>query len=132
MTDGPGTERWLEAPAGAIELLRHPFRARSTLRAWDAADAYLLRHLTEHPPVGPLLIVNDGFGALTTGLRAHDPATVADTTMSEVGVLENLARNGLGPVAVLPSIDDLADGPAGGTVLGSVCLLYTSPSPRDA
>ncbi len=118
MTDEARAERWLEAPTGPIELLRHPYRSRSTLRAWDAADAYLLRHLAELPPVGPTLIVNDGFGALAVGLHRHLPMVVADTTMAEIAVLDNLDRNGLAPLSVLPTVDGLADD----TDLGAVVI----------
>ena len=37
-------DRTLVVPQGTFELHRHPERPRSTLRAWDAADAYALRH----------------------------------------------------------------------------------------
>ncbi|MEM7326894.1 MAG: methyltransferase [Actinomycetota bacterium] len=117
MTDGSRAERWLAAPSGPLELLRHPYRPRSNLRAWDAADAYLLRHLAEDRPMGPLLVVNDGFGALTAGLRAAEPVTTADTTMAEVAILENLDRNGLAAVTVIPAVDGLADGTSLATVV---------------
>lgn len=100
MTGGPQVERVLEAPNGSFELLRHPFRTRSTLRAWDAADAYLLRHLAGDPPTGPALVVNDGFGALAAGLHHHGPTVVADTAMAQIAIVENLERNGLSPLPV--------------------------------
>lgn len=113
MTAPPDPEQVLQAPSGAFELLRHPFRKRSTLRAWDAADAYVLRHLAEvepEGPVAPVAVVNDGFGALGAGLHQYGPTIVADSAMSEIGVSENLERNGLRALTVSSEISRLPDG----------------------
>lgn len=37
----------MTTPWGEVTLARHPEDPRETLRAWDASDAYLLRHLAE-------------------------------------------------------------------------------------
>ena len=113
MTDGPGVERVFETPDGPLELMRHPLRPRSTLRAWDAADAYLLRHLAEQPPAEPTLVVNDGFGALAVGLHGSGPSVVVDTAMSEIAVAKNLEQNKRSPLQVwsdLPAAAAAANG----------------------
>ncbi|MFD9816880.1 methyltransferase [Streptomyces sp. NPDC059080] len=71
---------------GAFDLTRFPEDPRDPLRAWDAADAYLLDHLAEsgtgaapdagaapEPPPGPsgtgtTVILGDRWGALATAL----------------------------------------------------------------
>lgn len=104
-------DRTLEVPQGRFHLHRHPERARSTLRAWDAGDAYALRHLADADAlVGPVAIINDGFGALAAGLRPFDPIVVADTATSRLGIEQNLSRNALAPVSVLTDVLDLPDG----------------------
>lgn len=104
---GSSLERTLEVPQGTFELVRHPLRSRSTLRAWDAADAYALRFLAERGLVGPIGLVNDGFGALAASLHHFDPVVVTDSAMSEIGIGDNLQRNGLTPVTVDPEIEAL-------------------------
>ena len=59
----------LRVPQGEFELARYPTRANETLRAWDAADEFLLRHLaagrSEAADVmSEILIINDNSGAL--------------------------------------------------------------------
>lgn len=56
----------LRTPFGEARLARYPLRRRETLRAWDAADEYLLDELAGLG-LGEgtrLLILNDSFGAL--------------------------------------------------------------------
>lgn len=108
MAANPVVERTFEAPSGSFELLRHPHRPRSTLRAWDGADAYLLRHLAEREPEGPTAVINDGFGSLAAGLRPLNPTVVADTAMAEIAIGDNLERNDLDAVPLIPSVDKLA------------------------
>ena len=103
-------ERILDVPQGQFELLRRPFRARSELRAWDAADAMIARHLAEAPPTGPTAVLNDSFGALAVVLAPHTPHVVADTAMARAGIAENLDRNGLPARPALPDVDELPNG----------------------
>jgi hypothetical protein len=46
------------------------------LQAWDAADEYLINTLAEEPLErdGPVIIMNDGFGALAAYLHAMLPS----------------------------------------------------------
>ncbi|HUG87009.1 MAG TPA: hypothetical protein VMM13_20745, partial [Euzebya sp.] len=69
---------------GRLELRRFPTRPGSTLRAWDAADDYVLDAVADLPlpPAPSCLVVGDRFGAIAVGLAAGlDQAAV--TAMSD-------------------------------------------------
>ena len=64
---------------GEFELNRLPKRPLELLRAWDAADEYLLNTLTDElKPLNNtrLLIFNDSFGALAVALHECRPQAV--------------------------------------------------------
>ena len=91
-------ETLLEAPQGRFNLRRLPRRPRELLRAWDAADEYLLQHLAETAELSHgrrLLIVNDAFGALAVALHACHPLALSDSCLSQAATRLNLAENGL-------------------------------------
>ncbi len=97
----------------SLKLSRWPLRRRSTLRAWDAADEYLLQHLQENGWLagdsgGRLLIVNDAFGALSCALHRHSPVNWSDSVISHLAVSHNLRDNLLGRVSCLKSTDELS------------------------
>ncbi|MFJ6999111.1 methyltransferase [Streptomyces albidoflavus] len=86
---------------GTHDLTRFPEDPRDQLRAWDAADAYLLRHLAETGvPTGTgdgaLVVALDRWGALTTALAAHRPVQISDSHLARSATRANLARAGLG------------------------------------
>ncbi|MFE0225392.1 50S rRNA methyltransferase, partial [Streptomyces albidoflavus] len=86
---------------GTHDLTRFPEDPRDQLRAWDAADAYLLRHLAETGvPTGTgdgaLVVALDRWGALTTALAAHRPVQISDSHLARSATCANLARAGLG------------------------------------
>ncbi|MFH6571353.1 23S rRNA (guanine(1835)-N(2))-methyltransferase, partial [Aeromonas caviae] len=85
-----------------LTLYRYPRQSQDPLQAWDTADEYLISHLAEsqQAPDGPVIIMNDGFGALAGYLHAHDPVCVTDSHISERATLANLAENGLDPHAI--------------------------------
>jgi 23S rRNA (guanine1835-N2)-methyltransferase len=87
----------LDVPQGSFSLARHRDRDDGGLRAWDAADDYVLTHLAEEglPAEGAaVLVVNDGFGALATALAAWRPQSLSDSLLAQDATLANLARNG--------------------------------------
>jgi 16S rRNA (guanine1207-N2)-methyltransferase len=90
MNDGMTT------PWGAYALTRYPEDPRDRLRAWDAADTYLLRHLAESgiSLSGAVVVVGDRWGALTTALSAHRPTQITDSFLAREATLANLARGG--------------------------------------
>ncbi len=85
--------------------------------AWEAADEYLLQQLDETEIRGPVLILNDTFGALSCALAEHSPYSIGDSYLSELGTRENLRHNGIAESSVT-FLDSTADYPqAPGVVL---------------
>ncbi|MDX3072612.1 methyltransferase [Streptomyces sp. MI02-7b] len=82
-------------PSGALELTRFPADPRESLRAWDAADDYLLRHLAETGTdlTGEVTVLGDRWGALVTALAAHRPAQITDSHLGQQATRANLRRN---------------------------------------
>lgn len=81
---------------GKFNLKRYPVLKNDLLRAWDAADEYILNYLSENEARESLsiLVVNDSFGALTIPLSESNKVTLwSDSYLSEQGVLENFKRN---------------------------------------
>ncbi|MBF9071426.1 methyltransferase [Streptacidiphilus fuscans] len=96
----------LALPDGAeLELRRFPEDPRDRLRAWDAADEYLLRHLADagvRVPSAPV-VLGDRWGALATALAAGPlvrPVQITDSYLAQRATEANLARNGLAVDAV--------------------------------
>ncbi|MEW7982928.1 MAG: hypothetical protein AB2812_09120 [Candidatus Sedimenticola endophacoides] len=86
----------LRTPFGEARLARYPLRRRETLRAWDAADEYLLDELAGLG-LGEgtrLLILNDSFGALAVSLAALAPSSQGDSYTAHWSLRENLRANG--------------------------------------
>ena len=98
---------------GAPVLARFPEDPRDRLRAWDASDEYLLRHLDDRqvPLSGTVVVVGDRWGALVTALAAHRPTQITDSWLGQEATRANLARNGVEP--------------------GTVRLLTTQDTPPD-
>lgn len=66
---------------------------------------------------GPVLILNDTFGALSCALAEHSPYSIGDSYLSELGTRENLRHNGIAESSVM-FLDSTADYPqAPGVVL---------------
>lgn len=86
----------LKAPQGEFALSRFPKRSNEKLRAWDAADEYLLNHIAEHAELSDnstILIVNDSFGVLSVALSSYAPHMLSDSYLAHQGALTNLADN---------------------------------------
>ncbi|MFA7752951.1 methyltransferase [Streptomyces sp. NRRL B-2790] len=92
----------MTTPWGEFELSRFPEDPRDRLRAWDASDAYLLRHLAEErvPLSGTVVVAGDRWGALVTALAEYRPAQITDSFLSQEATRANLARAGVEPGAV--------------------------------
>ncbi|MCX4824821.1 methyltransferase [Streptomyces sp. NBC_01142] len=91
---------------GEYDLTRFPEDPRETLRAWDAADEYLLRHLQGIDAAAPtdlsgsVVVVGDRWGALVTSIAGHHPVQITDSYLGQEATRVNLARNGVDPGAV--------------------------------
>ncbi|MFC8140744.1 methyltransferase [Streptomyces paradoxus] len=92
----------MTTPWGEPALTRFPEDPRDRLRAWDASDEYLLRHLAaERVPLdGTVVVVGDRWGALVTALAAHRPVQITDSFLAQEATRANLARAGAEPGAV--------------------------------
>ncbi|MET9872835.1 50S rRNA methyltransferase, partial [Streptomyces sp. NPDC006386] len=92
----------MTTPWGALALTRFPEDPRDRLRAWDASDEYLLRHLAgeDVPLSGTVVVVGDRWGALVTALAAHRPVQITDSYLTQEATRANLARAGAEPGAV--------------------------------
>lgn len=89
-------ENVLIVPQGRFQLQRLPYRKHELLRAWDAADEYLLNHFAEHckPAANAkIVIVNDCFGALAVALADYQPIAISDSYLSHQATKLNLAAN---------------------------------------
>jgi len=80
-------------------LHRHPRRKNETLQAWDSADEYLINHFNENElnkyitEDGQLLIINDGFGALSCYFNDLERTVVSDSFLSVSSIKLNMQRN---------------------------------------
>ncbi|WP_230196984.1 methyltransferase [Streptomyces coriariae] len=103
----------MTTPWGEVTLARHPEDPRETLRAWDASDAYLLRHLAEQdvPLTGTVVVLGDRWGALVTALAAHRPTQITDSWLGQEASRANLARAGVetGAVRLLTTQDPVPE-----------------------
>jgi 16S rRNA (guanine1207-N2)-methyltransferase/23S rRNA (guanine1835-N2)-methyltransferase len=88
-----------------------------SLRAWDAADEYMIDHLAELASLDEIkhiVIVNDSFGALTCAMAKLAPQAMisvfTDSYMAKRGILQNLMASNLDKNKVsVHSFLDLAD-----------------------
>ncbi|WP_327121632.1 methyltransferase [Streptomyces sp. NBC_01341] len=89
----------LTTSQGEFELARFPENPRDPLRAWDAADEYLLRRLDGDEgsdpvrPSGTVAVVGDRWGALATALATHRPVQISDSYLTRRATVANLERN---------------------------------------
>jgi len=96
-----------------LSLERYPVaQVNRSLQAWDAADEYLVNHISEQGLLdkeASILIFNDAFGALAANFNDHPVYSVTDSYLSEQGTLHNLAQNGLNQdkLTQLTSLDEL-------------------------
>ncbi|MEU6403411.1 methyltransferase [Streptomyces sp. NPDC046985] len=92
----------MTTPWGEHALARFPEDPRDRLRAWDASDAYLLRHLAEEATdlSGTVVVVGDRWGALTTALAERAPVQITDSFLGQEATRRNLARDGADAGAV--------------------------------
>ena len=99
----------MTTPWGELALARFPEDPRDRLRAWDASDEYLLRHLAGEkvPLSGTVVVLGDRWGALVTALAEHRPVQITDSFLAQEATRANLARAGVetGAVGLLTSQD---------------------------
>lgn len=85
-----------QTPFGRYQLERLPLQKKQTLRAWDAADEYLLHYLHQENVLTKktkLLIINDLFAALATSLNAYIPQIWSDSYLCQLSSQHNYQLN---------------------------------------
>ena len=100
----------LHSPFGELKLSRWPKRKNDTLRAWDAADEYLLEHLAEHklPELSSrILVINDAFGALSCALDSFVLTHWSDSKISHLAAADNSTKEQCS-LEYLQSTDELS------------------------
>jgi len=88
----------LTSPFASLDLLRQPEQPNEPLKAFDAADEYLLGQLQADglPAEARVLIINDSFGALAASLAPHARVSSwGDSHLAHLALVKNLARNQL-------------------------------------
>ena len=103
----------LKVEQGEFKLARYPLRKNERLRAWDAADEYLLDYFSQQfqdKEILNILIVNDVFAALTTALSQHKITFWTDSWISKKSLSQNIEINNLSPghIQFKRSIDEPA------------------------
>jgi 16S rRNA (guanine1207-N2)-methyltransferase len=92
-------------------LQRLPQNVHESLRAWDAADEYVLEHVASLnlPKTAKILIINDSFGALAVSLHSFQPYALSDSYLSQQATRLNLVANNLSEntVTLLNSLEPL-------------------------
>ena len=90
-----------------LVLHRHPRRRNETLQAWDSADEYLINHFNENDlskyitDDSRLLIINDGFGALSCYFNEIERTVISDSFLSINSIKLNLQRNRCVPERII-------------------------------
>ncbi|WKE64895.1 methyltransferase [Gallaecimonas kandeliae] len=85
-------------------LQRYPPQLEDNLQAWDSADEYLLQSLvpSQLDRSRPVLVLGDGFGALSCALSSFKLTSVTDSFVSRKAIEQNLERLGLPGVDIVP------------------------------
>jgi len=97
----------LQCTSGLFTLTRLGAHPKQALRAWDAADEYLINAITEQYPNEQLLILNDQFGALGCALHQQVETWASDSFCAKQSLLSNLAANQLSLSANLCNAIDI-------------------------
>lgn len=90
-----------------LDLKRHPKTQNKSLRAWDAADEYILKFLdeTKSSLLQPV-IIGDRFGFLNLFLITSDPQCILEFASQRKSILKNLISNNINKKINLRSILD--------------------------
>lgn len=88
-------QQTLECANGLFILTRPGANPKQPLRAWDAADEYLIHVVTQHHSNTPLLVLNDQFGALGCALHSQVDAWSSDSFCAKEALNNNFKQNKL-------------------------------------
>lgn len=85
----------LNCTSGQYSLIRPGANPKQPLRAWDAADEYLINLVSLNYPTSQLLILNDQFGSLACALHKQTSAWSSDSFCAKEALQNNLKANNL-------------------------------------
>ncbi len=102
-------------PTSSYPIKRFDLSTNTSLKAWSAADEYLLQHVTDldNPPKH-MSIYHDRFGFLACHLQAFHPTVITIQKSQEKAIKANLELNGISlsnfsnPLSSLDNKIDLA------------------------
>jgi len=81
-----------------LNITRYPHTQNRSLRAWSAADEYILKRLENGPSESKTTVIsNDTFGFLSCHLHNLEPIIVIERQSQQKSIEKNLAQNGLKP-----------------------------------
>ncbi|MGB4499583.1 MAG: methyltransferase [Methylococcaceae bacterium] len=96
---------------GQFTLQRLPKNSHESLRAWDAADEYVLEYIAtlNLSKNAKILIMNDSFGALAIGLQSFQIFALSDSYLSQQATRLNFVENKLpeNAVTLIKSLEPL-------------------------
>lgn len=78
-----------------LDLFRPGAHPKQPLRAWDAADEYLIDTIITHYPSNKLFVLNDQFGALGCALYNQIDTWSSDSACAKQSLELNLKKNAL-------------------------------------
>lgn len=97
----------LSGTTGQYELCRPGAHPKQPLRAWDAADEYLINYTSEYYPKQKIIILNDQFGTLGCALNQWQPSFFSDSFCAHEALTLNLDINQLQSLNSLKPYDEL-------------------------
>ena len=79
-----------------LKLSRYPLIPEDQFLAYDAGDQYILNHLTDsETEYQRILVIEDDFGAIGSGLEAEHIIFVNDSILARRGIINNFEQNNL-------------------------------------
>jgi len=99
-----------------LKITRYPYTKNRSLRAWSAADEYVLKQCKELDLSSKSIVIsNDQFGFLSCHLHQLNPVIVIERKSQEKSIKKNLAGNNLNtdslkwisPLTQIPNNTDL-------------------------
>jgi 16S rRNA G1207 methylase RsmC len=88
-------------------LVRIPLIKNDPLKAWDAADEYLVSSICTDTLPKKTLIINDNFGALACNFSTLQPQLWSDSYLSKISCEYNLQKNNLDDCPFIPATQHL-------------------------
>ncbi len=103
----------LEVEGRNLQLTRVPKAGKRPLRAWDAADEYVISfvgsQLAERgAELSPsVIVVGDAFGTISSVLDDYGPMIINESAAGREAIAVNRRRNGLEPIDVYSILDEV-------------------------